>query len=267
MTQDFSTSRRQFLASVSASTAAVLASGSLAALVTGCKGLGLDGIPAGSSRLTARPELVTTSVDPGTYPLNLGDFRDGKLVVPAGYSPQNLAPLLLALHGAGGTSNGPYSLLQPFADAHGLALLIPESRTGTWDGIQGHFGGDVEFIDQALKLAFHRLAIDPQRVYVQGFSDGASYALALGLSNGDLFKRIVANSPGFIPKTESSYRGKPEIFISHGTQDTVLPINQTSRVLVPRLRESGYTVEYVEFDGIHTVPPAIRDQAMTWVLR
>jgi phospholipase/carboxylesterase len=267
MTPDFSATRRQFLASVSASTAAVLASGSLAALATSCKGLGLDGIPAGSSRIAARPELVTTSVDPGTYPLNLGDTRDGKLVVPAGYSPQNPAPFLLALHGAGGTWNGPYNLLQPFADAHGLVLLIPESRTGTWDGIQGHFGGDVEFVDEALKLAFHRLAIDPQRVYVQGFSDGASYSLALGLANGDLFKRIIANSPGFIPKTESSYRGKPEIFISHGTQDTVLPINQTSRVLVPSLRASGYTVEYVEFDGIHTVPAAIRDQALTWVLR
>ena len=267
MSPDFSTTRRQFLASLSAGTAAALATGSLAALASGCKDLGLGGIPAGSSRLAARPELVTTSVDPGIYPLNLGDTRDGRLFVPLGYTPQNPAPLLLALHGAGGTFAGPLSLLDSYADANGLVLVIPESRTGTWDGIQGHFGGDVEFIDEALKLAFHRLNIDPQRVYVQGFSDGASYSLALGLANGDLFKRVVAFSPGFIPKTESTYRGKPEFFISHGTQDTVLPINQTSRVLVPRLVQSGYTVEYVEFDGIHTVPPAILEQAMTWVLR
>jgi predicted esterase len=267
MTTNSSATRRQFLASVSAGTAAVLASGSLAALATGCKGLGLDGIPAGSSRLAARPEQVTTTLDPGTYTLNLGDTRDGVLVVPDGYTPQHMAPLLLALHGAGGSSAGPLSQLQARANALGVVLVIPESRTGTWDGIQGHFGGDVEFVDESLKVAFHRVAIDPQRVYVQGFSDGASYSLALGLANGDLFHRVMAFSPGFIPKTESTYRGKPEIFISHGTQDTVLPITQTSRVIVPRLRASGYTVEYVEFDGIHTVPPAILDQAMTWMMR
>jgi phospholipase/carboxylesterase len=35
-------------------------------------------------------------------------------------------------------------------------------------------------------------------VALGGFSDGASYALSLDLTNGDLFASLIAFSPGFI---------------------------------------------------------------------
>jgi phospholipase/carboxylesterase len=54
--------------------------------------------------------------------------------------------------------------------------------------------------------------------------------------------------------------------VSHSTRDPVLPINATSRHQVPALRQAGYAVEYVEFDGPHTVPPAITLAAMSWFL-
>jgi predicted esterase len=55
------------------------------------------------------------------------------------------------------------------------------------------------------------------------------------------------------------------LFFSHGTQDTVLPIERTSRLLVPRFRSESYTVEFAEFTGGHEVPQAISDQAFTWL--
>ncbi len=48
----------------------------------------------------------------------------------------------------------------------------------------------------------------------QGFSDGASYALSLGVPNGDLFTHIVAFSPGFmrLPDQEPAGGGrKPKV--------------------------------------------------------
>jgi phospholipase/carboxylesterase len=57
---------------------------------------------------------------------------------------------------------------------------------------------------------------------VEGFSDGASYALSIGLTNGDLFTHVVAFSPGFASPV--AYTGKPPVFVSHGTHDEVLPI-------------------------------------------
>jgi phospholipase/carboxylesterase len=46
----------------------------------------------------------------------------------------------------------------------------------------------------------------------------------------------------------------------------VLPIDACSRRLVPLLRETGYEVAYEEFDGGHTVPPAVADRAFAWWL-
>ena len=78
----------------------------------------------------------------------------------------------------------------------------------------------------------------------------------------DLFSRIVAFSPGFVVSRTPT--GKPKIFITHGTGDTVLPIDQTSRVIVPALRNAGYDVEYHEFAGGHAVPSDLLPQAVTW---
>jgi predicted esterase len=109
---------------------------------------------------------------------------------------------------------------------------------------------------------FSRYAIDPAHVAIGGFSDGASYALSLGLTNGDLFTHIIAFSPGFMAPAE--YEGKPRIFISHGTRDQVLPIDACSRRIVPQVRGAGYDVEYHEFDGPHTVPPEMTRRAVDW---
>ncbi|MGZ4788523.1 MAG: hypothetical protein ACXVZX_08375 [Terriglobales bacterium] len=40
--------------------------------------------------------------------------------------------------------------------------------------------------------------MDPARIAIGGFSDGASYALTIGITNGRLFTHIVAFSPGFM---------------------------------------------------------------------
>jgi phospholipase/carboxylesterase len=53
----------------------------------------------------------------------------------------------------------------------------------------GGYGPDVEFIDRALDWAFDRLTLDIRKLAITGFSDGASYALSLGITNGDLFTR------------------------------------------------------------------------------
>ena len=122
----------------------------------------------------------------------------------------------------------------------------------------------MEFIDRALARVFRSCAIDPARIAVEGFSDGASYALALGLANGDLFRRIVAFSPGFLVLSDAA--GKPGVFVSHGTRDDVLDIDRSSRVIVPRLRRAGYEVQYKEFDGGHRVPPEIAMEAADWLV-
>jgi predicted esterase len=60
-------------------------------------------------------------------------------------------------------------------------------------------------------------------------------------------------------------QGRPRIFISHGTADQILPIDQCSRVIVPRLRAMKYDVTFREFEGRHELPPAIASEALRWM--
>jgi phospholipase/carboxylesterase len=196
--------------------------------------------------------------------LGLAEGRDGVLYVPASYRPDTPTPLVVSLHGAGSNEQRGLALLRAVADESGLLLLAPASRGRTWDVIVSGFGRDVEYIDRALAWTFERYAVDPERLAVGGFSDGASYALSIGLTNGDLFKRILASSPGFA--VPAARRGSPRIYVSHGTQDTVLPIEQCSRRIVPALIQAGYDVRYREFDGPHAVPPEIAREAVDQML-
>ena len=221
-----------------------------------------------NGHLTAKPNTTNTKEDvpAGTYPLKLAAKRDGVIYVPKGYNKSKPAAFALMLHGAGGNADHGLGLIKSYADAHNIIIVSPASRLGTWDIIaRDVFDADVVFIDQALNQAFDRFNIDTTKIAIGGFSDGASYALSLGLGNGNLFTHIIAFSPGFYHTTEQ--RGKPPVFISHGVKDHVLPIDPCSRRIVPRLKSQGYNVEYKEFDGEHQIPASISKSAITWFLK
>lgn len=212
-----------------------------------------------AGRLLARPGQPTGKAPLGLRPLGLASPCDGLLYVPPGYRPDRPAPFLLILHGATGVGLFALWPIILFANSHDLIILAPDSRGRTWDRVHGTFGPDVAFVDQALEFVFSRYAVDPERLGIGGFSDGASYALSLGLTNGDLFKKVIAFSPGFMAPGEQV--GRPPVFISHGVDDIVLPVSCSQR-LVPRLRAEGYDVTYAEFAGGHVVPVGIAGQAV-----
>lgn len=218
-------------------------------------------IPAGPPTMTAATGLQ-----------KLGG-RDGLLYVPSSYSPTDPQPLLLLLHKAGGTCaewfragpKGPHGLFAARAEQDGFIILAPEAPGQTWgSGGPKNFGYDHLAINHALQAAFARCAIDRDRLAIGGFSDGASYALSLGLANGDLFSNIVAFTPGYIVKARG--RGRPLLFISHGGADPVLPVAVTSRVFVASLRKNGYNIDYREYGGGHALSSEMAEQGITWLM-
>lgn len=218
----------------------------------------------GDGRLAARPGVITRANPAGLQSLGLVPRRDTLLYVPPTYDPQCAAPLAVLLHGAGGEAQGGLSLFQPFADEWGIISLAPASRGSTWDVIRGGWGQDVAVIDQALGQVFSRYNIDPAKIAIGGFSDGESYALSIGITNGDLLGHLIAFSPGFMAPADQ--RGAPRIYISHGTRDDVLPIDRCSRRLAPLLQRADYDVTYHEFDGPHVVPPDVARAAAVWFI-
>jgi predicted esterase len=53
--------------------------------------------------------------------------------------------------------------------------------------------------------------------------------------------------------------------VSHGRSDQILPIDQCSRVIVPRLQAQGYIVTFREFDGRHEMPPDVAAEGLRWM--
>lgn len=221
-----------------------------------------NGGAANDGRLAARPRRgVKTTLASGALGLG-GNGRDGVIQMPA-VVPTGRVPLLLYLHGATQTGERSLRRIGPAASEAGVVVVAPDSRGTTWDAIRGDFSEDVVYLNRVLEHVFARVDVDPARLAIGGFSDGASYALSLGLANGDLFPRIVAGSPGFI--VQAPAHGRPSVFVSHGTSDQILPIDRCSRVIVPRLKSMGYDVRFREFEGRHELPPDVASEAMRWM--
>ena len=239
----------------------------------------MGGSEQSQATLKARPSATATTLAPGAHALGLGGARDAVLYLPtnAGQGP---LPLIVPFHGAGSSGAGFMRQMATATESLPAAILAPDSVGRTWDALRAEqqtvldvitsrrrllwFGPDVTLLDRALERVFEAVAVDPTRIAAAGFSDGATYALSLGLVNGDLFRRLVAFSPGFV--IEGERRGRPDIFVSHGTADEILPIDRCSRRIVPHLQELGYSTTFREFDGGHAVPAHIAREAMTWAI-
>jgi phospholipase/carboxylesterase len=243
------TSRRSFVAA-----GVLLARGVLASSIEG-------------ARLRARPRKGAGSAPgAGLRSLKVRRTRDAQLYVPAAVAESGAAaPFLVYLHGATGSEQQGITRLKDYADKFGFVLLSPASGERTWDAIRGEYGADVRMLDEALTRSFELCNVDAKKVAVCGFSDGASYALGVGLANGTLFPSLMAFSPGFVPEGFEP-EGHPRLFISHGTEDQILPIDTCSRRLVPELKQQGYKVTYREFEGPHAVPREVYDEALHWFM-
>lgn len=217
---------------------------------------------AADGRLDNRPsaEPPASLLPAGEHELTLGPGVEARLVVPPGHPGPR--PLLVFFHGAGGRAAQSIAAAGALAAGRGVLLLAPTSVATTWDLIAGGLGRDVAVLDAALAEVAKRAAV--RRTAVAGFSDGASYALSLGLANGHLFDAVLAFAPGFV--APPSRAGQPRIWISHGTQDRVLPVERCGRRVSRDLRTAGYAVRYEEFDGGHAVRPDDVAAALDWWL-
>jgi len=219
--------------------------------------------PYSDGRLHSRPgqpcSMAPLAV--GLHTLSFPGGRTALFLAPAA-GPRAL-PLLVLLHGATGLMGGADHLALPMAARLGAAVLVPHAAGTSWDIIRGSYGADLEFIDQLLSWTLHRYPIAADAIAIGGFSDGASYALSIGMMNGQLFSDILAFSPGF--RRPLRRLGDPRIFICHGSGDKVLSVVR-SREMADQLANEGYDVLYQEFDGGHTVPAGVAGPALQRVL-
>lgn len=228
--------------------------------------------------IAAGPEMAARPAAPA--PANV-EKRNGVLQLAGGayaYLPRSRdlagAPVLVALHGAGGQAAQVLESFREFADRDGIVLVIPQSGKATWDmvedlksrlgiemNVQPRYGKDLKSLDAALADLFTKIAANPAHVGIMGFSDGATYALSVGSANPELFRQVIAFSPGpaFLGKSAPGQ----SFFVSHGENDKVLPFSVT-RGHVAKLRVRKAPVAFERFKGGHEVPKEIKEKAFVF---
>ncbi len=222
---------------------------------------GTVGVLWGSRTAQAQDPLLTR-VPYGETRLNLSDnFRDGSLYVPKSYTPGLPMPLVMMLHGYSGASKS-VRFTYPLAEEFGVIVIAPESRDLTWGQSVPGFDADVRYLGAAYRHVTGMLDVDRSHVCLGGVSDGAGYALGMGLAYGDVFNHLMIFSVGLLIPFRK--QGKPRIFLAHGVNDVQMPIDRTARRFVPTLKEEGYDITYREYDGGHGAPAAVVREGFEW---
>ena len=191
--------------------------------------------------------------------------RATMLYVPTDLDPSKPVKLLVMFHGAGGSAEKVRPEFQSFAENHKFLLMLPQSTYQTWDLTIGGNGPDLEKLDKALTEVNTYFTIDSRHFGFCGFSDGASYSLSIGLSNGHILSHIIALSGGFMNLYVP--RGKPRVFIAHSPEDEQLPMNTSGLFHYKELKNNGYDVIFHEFHGRHQIHPPVVKAALDFFLK
>jgi polyhydroxybutyrate depolymerase len=127
----------------------------------------------------------------------LGRDRAYTLVVPENYAPSSPYPLVFVLHGSGGNAARARAQTDLEKVAAGRAVFVYPEGGGGWDlDSPAGSNGDVALFDAILLASHNALCIDPRRVFVTGFSNGAYMANQLGCKRGERIRAVVTNAGG-----------------------------------------------------------------------
>lgn len=209
-------------------------------------------------------EPTKGALPPGRNRLGIAEERDAVLYVPEGLDDQAEIPLLVMFHGAGGFPEKVLPFLEEHAERNKFLLLAPHSMYPTWDIVIGGSGPDLERLHLTLTEVTSHYRVDRNHLGFAGFSDGASYALSIGITNGDIASHVIAFSGGFM--SIFMQEGAPQVFIAHGLIDEQLPIETAGRANAQKLKAAGYDVQYVEFNGLHIIHPPVVSMAVDFFL-
>ena len=205
-------------------------------------------------------------------------------VEPDGYEAARPYPMVILLHGYG-ANMGDLAGLSGALDASGYIYAMPnapvELQVGfgmvgyAWaDPPQGGEGSGMDASDERLSVFFDevmaRYGVEAGNAVLGGFSQGAMMSYRLGLVRPETFRALVCLS-GVVPDADvlrqrlPADRGQP-IFMSHGREDMVIPVEGARRSL-RFLRGEGYAPEYREYDMGHEISAEVLGDLTPWLRR
>jgi len=183
-----------------------------------------------------------SSIDETTQPYSVA--------IPKNYDPTKEYPLLVMLHGSGVDERSFIRESAVLVTGLNWIAMAPKAR-GLSDWYQGDSGRDVF---ECMADVCKRYAIDPERIFLYGFSMGGYGAWRLGLQHAERFAGVAVLSAPLSHGEEDltplleNVENLP-LFIVHGTADTSISIDEARRA-VTTLRERDYPeLTYLELEG------------------
>jgi predicted peptidase len=192
-----------------------------------------------------------------------GEIMPYRMYVPTTYSTSRTYPLIVALHGLGGTEDsfftGYDNQMVRLAEQHGYIVTAPLGYRvdGSYGWGLGNPPADPvtrrvqenseKDVMQVLQLVKQHYRIDENRIYLMGHSMGAIGTWKIAPKFPDLFASIGMFAGSGSPATLERIRHVPQ-FVVHGDADATVNV-QGSRAMAARAKELGIEVKYIEVPG------------------
>lgn len=230
----------------------------LAGLPAACGGESGSGTSADSTAADASTDAVATDASGSTdghaadaalgdasscsaragtkAPATLDAKRPAKVYAPKAWDGCTAYPLVVLLHGysANGELQNAYLGLSARVDSHGFVLLVPEGTKAPngkqfWNATEAccdfyHQGvDDVGYIRGLIEAAKSELAIDPERVYLFGHSNGGFMSYRMACEASELVTGIVSLAGAVTATAADCKPVRPvNVLQIHGTNDKTI---------------------------------------------
>ena len=213
------------------------------------------------------PEPREEALPTGQVRVERGSSR-AVLLTPERIDPERRYPLVTVLDGAGHREEMLVEAYREEPAARDALFLVPWSHHPTWDLIASNDRPDLDFLEWAYDLIYRRYPVDPDRQALIGYSDGASYALSVGLSNPRIFRAVMGWAAGFFVLDEACISAgdpKPPVLLEYGTHDQLFPFERVAVPMRERLEQMGYSVNFrVDEGGRHWPSGDFQPEAPDW---
>jgi polyhydroxybutyrate depolymerase len=215
----------------------ILALVALGLIASACR---VDDVPALGTAVIVEPDLTLDIA---------GETRRYQLYIPETEPPDDAWPLVIVLHGLGGSAARVRALagFDDVAAEHSFIVAYPEGLSSAWidGGISGSFTEDdiatrnLAFLAELIDSLDAGYGLDERRVYLAGISNGGMFAFhaACNLSERIAAVGLVA-ATGLSYSVDSCMPAEPVSYVAfHGTSDVVVPYD--GGLIVPGFEDLG----------------------------